>query len=204
MRALGSGGVSLQIKWTERLKTSRTVVRILERSLDGGAWENRGVTGYKTTAWGCPIGHNCRFRVHIMDELGRWSKWAVSAPATPVLVEQDDASVRWSGRWTSQLTPYASGGSTRYSKTAGSKATFKADGTAVGIVSYRGPNRGRADVYVDGAWAARVDLGSTWYQGRLVAWPARWATSGAHTISIVVRGTAGRPRVDVDAFVVLR
>ena len=204
MRALWSGSVSLQIKWAEQLKTSKTVTRILERSLDGGAWENHGVTGYKTTSWGCPIGHACRFRVHIMDELGRWSPWAVSAPVTPVLVEQDDASVGWSGRWTSQLAQSVSGGSTRYSKTAGAKATFTATGTAVGFVSYRGPNRGRADVYVDGAWTARIDLVSTDYQGMVVAWSARWATSRPRTISIVVRGTAGRPRVDVDGFVVLR
>jgi hypothetical protein len=31
-----------------------------------------------------------------------------------------------------------------------------------------------------------------------------WATTGSHRISITVDGTAGHPRVDLDAFLILR
>jgi hypothetical protein len=31
-----------------------------------------------------------------------------------------------------------------------------------------------------------------------------WATLGAHTLRVVVVGTAGHPRVDVDAFITLK
>ena len=39
---------------------------------------------------------------------------------------------------------------------------------------------------------------------RAVAWQRTWSTSATRTIRLVVVGTSGRPRVDLDAFAVLR
>jgi hypothetical protein len=38
----------------------------------------------------------------------------------------------------------------------------------------------------------------------VVVWQGTWATSATRTIKLVVVGTAGHPRVDIDAFVVVR
>jgi hypothetical protein len=35
-------------------------------------------------------------------------------------------------------------------------------------------------------------------------WQRHFSTSATRTIKVVVQGTAGRPRFDIDAFVVLR
>ena len=56
---------------------------------------------------------------------------------------------------------------------------------------------------MDGALAATVDLTSgvpdTWTLRRpgFTKW---WATSAKHMVKIVVVGTLGRPRVDIDSF----
>jgi hypothetical protein len=40
--------------------------------------------------------------------------------------------------------------------------------------------------------------------GRRIVFAKSWSSSGTHTIRIVVLGTPNRPRVDIDAFEVLR
>jgi hypothetical protein len=39
---------------------------------------------------------------------------------------------------------------------------------------------------------------------RAQVWSIRYSTSASRTIKVVVVGTSGRPRVDLDAFIVLR
>jgi hypothetical protein len=71
-------------------------------------------------------------------------------------------------------------------------------------VARRSATSGVADVYVDGHWVTSCDLrsSSTLYRRLVVA--RALSPSVAHTMEVRVRGTAGRPRVDVDAFVLLR
>jgi hypothetical protein len=64
-------------------------------------------------------------------------------------------------------------------------------------------SRGQVKIYVNGVFLAKVDLrGATKY--RDVAWQKTWSTSATRTIKLVVVGTAGRPRIDLDGFVTLR
>ena len=67
-----------------------------------------------------------------------------------------------------------------------------------------GPDRGIARVYVDGVLARTVDLGAASPGAATVVFRRAWGSAGLHRLRIVVVGTAGRPRVDVDAFAVLR
>ena len=59
-------------------------------------------------------------------------------------------------------------------------------------------------VYVDGHYVRTLDLKASTTRYRAVAWSWGWTTSGAHTVRLVVVGTKGRPRVEVDAFAVVR
>ena len=65
-------------------------------------------------------------------------------------------------------------------------------------------SRGSFKVYVDGVLKAWVSTYSTTTKFRQVVYQYSWPTAGTHNIKIVVGGTLGHPRVDVDAFVVLR
>ena len=67
-------------------------------------------------------------------------------------------------------------------------------------VSEYGPGRGSAKVYQDGTLKATVSLYAKVNTGPEVVWANWFATSGLHTIKVVVVGTAGHPRVDVDGF----
>jgi hypothetical protein len=74
----------------------------------------------------------------------------------------------------------------------------------VAWVTALGPNRGAAKVYIDGILAATVDLYAATPTYLRVAFAKSWTTAGNHTIRIVVLGTAGRPRVDLDALGIVR
>jgi hypothetical protein len=64
--------------------------------------------------------------------------------------------------------------------------------------------RGKVKVYVDGDYKATVDLGKMGTAHQMVVWQASWSSVGSHKVRLVVQGTKGRPRVDLDAFVVVR
>jgi hypothetical protein len=74
----------------------------------------------------------------------------------------------------------------------------------VGWVAAVGPTRGRADVFIDGRLAATVDLWAAESGDARVVFERSWPLRESHTIRVVVRGTSGHPRVDVDGFVVVR
>jgi hypothetical protein len=64
----------------------------------------------------------------------------------------------------------------------------------------KGPTRGIARIYVDGALAATVDLGAPATTYRSVVWAQTWAKSATRKLKVVVVGTPGRARIDIDAF----
>jgi hypothetical protein len=59
-------------------------------------------------------------------------------------------------------------------------------------------------VYVDGVLAGTIDTAGASTTYRQIVFSKGWTTYGAHTLRIVVAGTAGRPEVTVDAFEVMR
>jgi hypothetical protein len=63
------------------------------------------------------------------------------------------------------------------------------------------PDRGKAQILVDGDLQAVVDTGAPAARHRVVVWVGSIPTDGDHTLSIVNLGTQGRPRIDVDALV---
>ncbi len=60
------------------------------------------------------------------------------------------------------------------------------------------PNRGKVRIYVDGVLTKTVDTHSATLKHRSVVWAARMA-AGVHVVRLVNVGTAGRPRIDLDA-----
>lgn len=171
----------------------------------GTAWYTTVATGLSASSVtsSVPRGSSHRFRVQAMDLAGNLSAWAYSATSTLVGVEESSSSIRYGGTWSTQTTSTASGGKLRHTGIAGRTATLTFTGRAVTWVAPRSLTRGQAKVYIDGAYVATIDLkGATAY--RIQQYARVWSTVGTHRITIRVVGTAGRPRVDVDAFAYLR
>lgn len=175
----------------------------LQRKLGTGAWTTIALpsalsTSIKLTV---PATGTFAFRVKaVTSDPSAWSLLEMPA-STARLLQQTVATVKYAGTWTSASSTAFSGGSVKWSKAAKASATFTFTGTAVALLSEKATLRGKVTITVDGGSPVTVDLrGAT--LNRVLAW--QWSGRyGKHTVKVVVAGTAGRPRVDLDGFVTM-
>jgi hypothetical protein len=155
------------------------------------------------------FGHRYQFRVSAVDAAGHTGTPRDGPSFVPVLYQQtstlSSAKVTYTGTWTTSSTSSFSGGTARYATAAGASATFTATLVrGIGFVTTRASTRGSFKVYVDGVFKATVSASSSTTRYRQDVYQFSWATAGTHKIKIVVSGTSGHPRVDVDAFIALK
>jgi len=202
LATLGSGTMPVRSAWSAT-DPSGIAKYVLQRQVNGGSWGTVSLSSAAATSLkeSLTLGATYRYRVKSTDGAGNTSGYAYSPTFKPTLTQQSSSSVSYSGTWTSASTTYASGGSLKYAAAKGASASWTFTGSSIGWVAYRGPNRGSADVYIDGVLKATVDLYSAASYAKQIVYAATWGSNGTHTIKIVCRGTSGHPRVDVDAFV---
>lgn len=181
----------------------------LQKRANSGSYSNVGLSTPTSAFHGFAASSSTKrqFRAQATDDHGNTSAW-VTAPAFRVLAHQNgSAAVTQSGTWKTGSTSNFFGGSVRYSGKTGARQSRTATVSDFAIVSTRGPNRGRADVYVDGVFQATVDLYSPTVQYRRVVYAIDFGTPGTHTIEWRVTGTknpsSSAKRVDFDAFLAL-
>ncbi len=165
---------------------------------------SKGDTTTTTTLQLAP-GHDHRFRVRATDDNGNRSFWKYGPRFTLDALQENDPSVSYAGTWKTQSLSSAYGGQLKYATARGAKATLSFTGTDVVWVAPKSKTRGKAAVYLDGVKTATVDLLSQQTLARQVVFSKGNLDSATpHTLEVRSLGTSGRPRVDVDAFVVLR
>ena len=108
------------------------------------------------------------------------------------------------GTWATSKSTLYYGGAAKATSKKGNATALTFTGRSVAWTSLLAPTRGSANVYVDGRLISTVNLYSLSTTARRIVFARTWTTSGTHTIKVIVRGTAGHPRVDLDAFFVLR
>jgi hypothetical protein len=130
---------------------------------------------------------------------------AVSDRGTAAIRQVSDAAcrdVRYNG-WKRVADASASGGAYCMSHVAGNGITFNFNASTVRWVAHRGPNQGRAKVYIDGYSKGKVDLYAP-TSGRLVETYPNLG-SGTHALQLFVVGTKNdastATNVSVDAFI---
>lgn len=175
-------------------------------SVDGGTWGGTvalaAVT--RTVSRIAATGRTYAVRVRARDAAGNWSPWAAAAPYR-VLVYQDRSTViKRSGMWYTYSSTAMSGGTTAWSRSKGASLTATVTGRGFALVMPRGPTRGQARVYLDGSLIATISLYRSSSLARQVVLSRAWAVEATRTVRVVVVGTTGRPRIDLDAIVVLR
>ena len=199
---LGAAGVPVKVTWTAS-DPSGVTSGALQRSLNGGAWSGVTLAGPTTTssAQTLAIGSASRQRSRATDRLANTSAWQPGPTVRTMLTQQSATSITYSGTWRTASSASASGGSLRYATAAGASATYRFTASSVAWVAARGPGRGQARVYVDGVHAATISLAASTGQSRAIVFARNWRVNASHTLKIVVVGTAGHPRVDIDGFV---
>ncbi|HXI45545.1 MAG TPA: N-acetylmuramoyl-L-alanine amidase [Candidatus Acidoferrales bacterium] len=177
----------------------------VERSVDGAAFAviATGV-GAQSIDVGLTLGHTYRYAVRAHDAAGNVGAWRAGSTMSTIVRQNTSGYVGYSGTWHTASYASFSGGSVRYATAAGAAAKLAFTGRSIAVVSTLAANRGQVKIYLDGVFVATVDTHAASTAYRRVIWSRTFATSGSHTIRLVVVGTAGRPRFDLDAFLVLK
>ena len=144
------------------------------------------------------------YAVRATDAPGNVGRWAKGAAVRVVAVQERSTAVRRSAGWTRYDTSDALGGRFLYSDRAGAWMRYSFTGSAIALVGRKGPNRGRAEIRIDGVLVATVSARAKSASGRWLLFSRAVDPRRSHTIEVRVLGTAGHPRFDVDAFLVLK
>jgi hypothetical protein len=202
---LGATTTRVRIRWSATdVWTGLKSVKLQQRT-GTGPWKNVTLTSpkAKSVARTFAFGKRYQYRLRATDVVGNVSAWTYSAPFVIGRTQESSAAIGYTGSWRTSRSAAYSGGRVRYATKAGASATLAFTGEGIALIASRSMTRGSAQVFIDGSLAGTVNLhGAT--KHRQVVFSAAWPTSGAHTIHVVVVGTRGHPRVDLDAFVVAR
>ena len=178
---------------------------IVERSDDGGL-NFFGAQTVHATSITQPllINHFVQYRIRAIDALGNVGSPRLSANFRPI-VYQSTTSTTYTGSWNTSSSASYAGGSTRYASSSGASATYTASSVrSIGIVATKAASRGSFRVYVDGVYKATISTYSSTTKFRQLVYQFNWSSAGTHKVKVVIAGTSGHPRVDLDAFVVIR
>lgn len=193
-----AGEIPLNITWNVSDALSGVDSAELEHRPDNvSSWASiPGGTNIPTTYPTTPGPH--QFRVVATDTTGNSS---TSSTFIRSLTGFQETALTYTKTWNTNTTANA-WGTTKYSTQRRATATLIFNGTDVVWIAQRGPKRGVANVFIDGV-KTHVDLYSSSLSERRVVFVATGLSNGQHMIKIKVKGTSGRPRVDVDGVLVL-
>ena len=201
-----SSRVTASIRWSSRGTGSPIAANRLQQSTNRAAWATVVLTKPTATSATRTLSPNStyRFRARSRDRAGNWSSWSTGATFKVAAIQQDSAAIRYSGRWHTQVRSDALGGSLRYARAPGARATMRFTGRGVAVVAPRFATGGDMNVYVDGRLVKMVYLYGSTYQPRRVVFSTSWATSGTHTIAVVKKYPNPDAPIALDALVVLK
>jgi subtilisin len=209
--ALGSvfntSSYSAKVTWAAAVDAAGPIVRYRAQvQADGGAWGTLSTVGRSTLSVTRTIrvGPAYTIRVQAADAAGNDSAWSEAAALASSVVQDSSSMLAWTGAWTNYGNALMSGGTTSYAKAAGASITLTFTGRGVAVVMPCGPTRGKAQVWLDGRLAGTVDTYRSTLAVRRIVFSRSWTTSATHVVEVVVLGTSGRSRVDLDAFLVIR
>jgi len=199
---LGSTGAPGMTSWTGS-DASGIGSFMLQQQVNGGTWTTVGPTPTTASSMAAAWAYNATyaFRVRATDITGNTGSFAYGPHFSLSMNQETSSAIHYGGTWYTGSTTYASGGTLKYTRSSGAWASETFSGAAIAWVSYRGPTRGMARVYVDGVLVSTVDLYAATNQNKAVVFAKNWSANGTHTIKIVCLATSGRPRIDLDGFV---
>jgi hypothetical protein len=197
-----SGNVNVKVRWSAS-DPSGVRAYTLEEQVDTGAWQVIKLSSSHQTAITVAThpGKSYRFRVRAKDKAGNRSGWVDGERFSPQLVQSDSAVLI--GYWRKSKDKAALGGSLRVASAAGTAAGLQFHGSSIGVVASRGPSYGKIQVLVDGRAVKTIDLRAPKAKNRQVVFSESWPGDGNHVVTVQALGTSGRPKVDLDAFVLL-
>jgi hypothetical protein len=197
-------GISSTLSWQPASGDLTGVRYVVLRRRGSSSWSTIATQTGRSVRQTLGFGTSYRFATRTRTSSGSLGPIAYGQYVSARLLQENTTSARYSGRWLTATSSTYSGGKTRMSTQPGAYVEFRRSARAIAVIGRRGRTSGKAQVYVDGALAATIDLYRSTTRARTVVFSKSWTTIATHTVRVVVVGTSGRPRVDIDGFAFLR
>ena len=138
----------------------------------------------------------------MLDNAGNLSAFTMTEKFTPNIMQETATKLTYSSGWTRGGLSGASGGKVKYATVSGKTASVQVHRQAVRLGEHP---RAEARCGQDRVWTAvpptTVNTNASSLTEAYLVYAGGSAANTKHTITLTVNGTAGHPRVDVDAFV---
>ena len=218
---LGTSTVPVKLTWsaTDNPGGSGVASYQLQQSVNGGAYTDVALpsaTATTITASLVPGTNTYRYRVAAKDNAGNLSAFATGPSFKLTAFQESSSAIVDTGSWTTSALSGAYGGSVQSASALGRNATFTVPAGSKNVewVSYKGNNRGKAQVWLDGVQQDAntsvtgiqpFDLYSSSVQARRVVFSKAVSATTSHKLEVRVLGqknaSSTSTRVDIDAFV---
>jgi len=200
---LNGAQASVRVSWTASDSLSGLGNALVWQSVDGAAFTQIATTAASFYDTAIPVGHNYEYAVGVFDNAGNFGGYTFSPNMNLKIIQENAAAVVYTPGWNLQHLGSASAKRTEWTKLASKSATVTFSGNEVAWVSYKDTTRGSAHVSLDGGATTGVNTHASSATPRIVVYTAT-TSNGSHTLQVTNVGTAGSPRIDVDAFLVLK
>ena len=201
-QTLGSQ-VKVRLSWKASDPGSGIKSYTLQRSLDrGGVRDHRSAGGDRADLRLEPHARRAyRFRLKATDRENNVSSYVTWPTLTPTRYEESTTLATYVGTWTTSTNASMAGGKGRFATATTAKVTLNATGRDIAWVTTKTTGGGRAQVFVDGAYKATINLRASATQYKQYVYGVHFTTLAAHKCEIRPLGDG---RVDVDGFIVIR
>jgi subtilisin family serine protease len=201
---VGTRSVPIRVRWPAATDDLTGVASYAVRRSGPEGWTaTRTLTGTSLTST-LRTGASYRFRLRATDRAGNVGGPVDGPTVTAKLFGDGTSLATYGAGWKTTASSGATGRALHTSTRSGAWMSFTFTGRSVALVAPKGASRGSVKIYVDGVYDSTVSLYRSSPISRVVVFSKAWTTRAAHTIRLVVVGTKGHPRVDVDGFIVVR
>ncbi|HEX6473684.1 MAG TPA: S8 family serine peptidase, partial [Candidatus Limnocylindria bacterium] len=209
--SIGTDTVPLRVSWAEATDAAPSSgidrYQLWRRAKIGGTWrtwQKVRDTGASSVVVDTAPGIS-QFRVRAQDGGGNWSTYKVGAAFT-LGAPQGGAAIDFVRAWNTESASDFFGGSTRFSRLLTASAKHEFTGRQVAWIASRGPDRGRAKVYINGVLVQTINLYAAGRHHRQIVFMTDAGPATTQTIKVKVISKSAQSsstRVDLDAFITL-
>jgi subtilisin family serine protease len=174
----------------------------LQQNVDAQGWATIAKPTRTSLSTAVSPGRRYQFRIRAQVD-AVWREWQIG-PSSAADASEPATDLVTHGPWEDAPIKRAYSERPQMSSDGGASAAYQFTGRSVAWMSSRAPDRGKAQVWIDGALDATINLYASSKANRLFVYTRSWPGANAHTIKIVVLGKpSSRPRVDIDSIVVV-
>ena len=203
-QTVGSTSTKARVSWTGTDAGGTGIAKYqLQVSVNGGSFTTVSLPSAVSTSIDRTLssGASYRYRVRATDRQGNVGAYVTGPTFTTARYQNTSSSVTYRGSWTTKANASALGGSHRYASSLTARASMTRTARDFAWVATKTPTAGKAQVWIDGALAATVNLRSSATTYRKLVFQRHFDTLAPHAIEI---RPIGGGRVYLDAFLTYR